>query len=107
MAYYKITIQLESGKTIQSIRELPEKDIDELWTTYEMKSSGVYRNGMNYFNMVLLSKHSYEVKEYLQKTYPPPEQPDSKKMMQYDKNKQRLNSSHGKTLGERRKDQVK
>ena len=93
MAYYQITIQLESGKCIQGIRELPEKDIDELWTTYEMKSSGVYRNGMNYFNMVLLSKHSYEVKEYLAKTYPPEPLKDFQKIK---RNGTRQNNSSGR-----------
>ena len=104
MAYYQITIELSNGKLIQGVRELPEKSIDDYWTSYEMKSSGIYLHSMIYFNMVQLSKHSTEVKQYLQKLNPSPPPVDFKKMLRNTKNVDRYNSLPDKTLGDRMND---
>jgi hypothetical protein len=101
VAYYQITIELSNGKLIQGVRELTEKPIDELWTNYEMKSSGIYRHSMIYFNMVQLSRYSTEVKQYLLKLNPPQPAPDYKALMRKTKNDDRKNSLPDKSLGDR------
>ena len=101
MAYYQIIIELSNGKVIEGVRELPEQSIDQYWTTYEMKSAGVYRHSMVYFNIVQLSKFSTEVKQYLAKLNSPPPAPSFRAIMKRSKNEDRKNSSPGSTLGDR------
>jgi hypothetical protein len=104
MAFFQITIQLSTGKVIEGVRELPEQSIDQYWTIYEMKSSGVYRHRFIYFNLVLLIKHSTGVKQHLTKLNPPTAPPDFKSKMRNTKKDHRYNAKPDKTLGDRMKD---
>jgi len=65
-SFYLITITPSSGKTVSAVRVLPEEPIDKLWNQYEMKANGIYRD-LKYFNIVQLSRHSQEVKNFLSK----------------------------------------
>ena len=65
-SYYLITITPSNGKTVSAVRVLAEEPIDKLWNQYEMKANGIYRD-LKYFNIVQLSKHSQEVKDFLSK----------------------------------------
>jgi hypothetical protein len=95
-AYYLITITPTNGKTISAVRVLPEEPIDKLWNQYEMKANGVYRD-LRYFNIVLLSKHSQEVQDFLNRQ----QGPQNQQVIPMGKNRPN-NSGPGKwTLGDR------
>jgi hypothetical protein len=69
VAYYFITVKPANGKSLSVVRGLKEENIDLLWNTYEMKARGVYRE-LEYFNLVLLSRHWREVGEYEKRKNP-------------------------------------
>jgi hypothetical protein len=65
-AFYLITIVPSNGKKVSAVRQLEEEPIDKLWNQYQMKANGVYRD-LKYFNIVLLSRYSLEVRDFLKK----------------------------------------
>lgn len=68
MSYYRITIKVKK-KIIKGIRELSNADIDYAWRYYEKKTYEKYsRDDVTFFEVVMLSKISPDVKGYLKRT---------------------------------------
>jgi hypothetical protein len=78
MAFYLITIIPSGGKPVSGVRVLQEESLDKLWHQYEMKANGVYRD-IKYFNIVLLSSHSQEVRDFFKKKNVPDTFPQTRK----------------------------
>lgn len=75
MAYYKITVKLRNKKSITGIRELDKSDVDYAWRYFQGKIIKEYsRYEVISFEVVMVSKLSEEVKNYLKK----PKRPASK-----------------------------
>jgi len=65
MPYYLFTVRLTTGKKVAAIRQLPQADIDAVWRQYEKVAEGHYRNSLQSFSVVQLSKLSPEVRKFI------------------------------------------
>lgn len=64
MAYFKFTITCCNSVSI-GIRQLDYTDIDTVHRIYEKKAKDHYKRDLQEFNVVMLSKLSKEVKEFI------------------------------------------
>lgn len=68
MPHYRITVQLVKKKKVNGIRQLTNSDIDYAWKYFENKILQEYRGTeIISYEIVMLSKLSQDVKQYLKK----------------------------------------
>ncbi|MDB5223347.1 MAG: hypothetical protein JWN83_2014 [Chitinophagaceae bacterium] len=72
MPYYRITLQINRKKKTIGIRQLSNSDIDYAWRYYEKKAHEKYSpSDIIFFEVVMLSKLSQDVKGFLTKAKRP------------------------------------
>ena len=65
MPFYKITVLIKGGKSYNSIRKLPQNDIDHAWLLFKSQAEDHFGFGnIEDFDCVQLSEHSPEVKAW-------------------------------------------
>ena len=64
MPFYRITITL-SSKTVKGIKELDNKDIDDVWLIFKASAEQAYdRQNILDFEVVMVSKHSDDYRNW-------------------------------------------
>ncbi|HUR11202.1 MAG TPA: hypothetical protein VM012_07525 [Flavitalea sp.] len=73
MPYYYVTVKLKNGNILSGIREMDNLDIDYAWQYF--RNRAITRFGdfsITAFEVMMLSKHSNQVKAYIRKEKKPP-----------------------------------
>jgi hypothetical protein len=65
MGYFQFTITLKSGEHLHFIRQLPAKDLDQVWRSHELKAKDHYKSKLLSFRVVQLSKVDPEIKKWI------------------------------------------
>ena len=73
MPYYRIVVKLKNGNNLSGIREMDNTDIDYAWTYFHSQAVKRFSEfSVTGFEVVMLSKHSDDVKAYIKKEKKPP-----------------------------------
>src|SRR6476620_91731 len=67
MPYYHFSVILTDGKTHSGIRQLPNRDIDQIWREYERQAQSHYGSKFKAFEVVMLSKLSPQVRDWIER----------------------------------------
>ena len=65
MPYFLITVQVKDRKKVEAVREYPERDLEQVYLKLRYKANEKYGQALLYFNCVMVSKHSAEVRAYV------------------------------------------
>ncbi len=65
MPYFLITVQVRDKKKVEAVREYPERDLEQVYLKLRYKANEKYGQALQYFNCVMVSKHTAEVRAYV------------------------------------------
>lgn len=65
MGYFQFSITLKSGELLQFIRQLPSKDLDQIWRSHDLKAKDHYKSKLLSFRVIQLSKLDSEIKKWI------------------------------------------
>jgi hypothetical protein len=65
MPYFLITVQVKDRKKVEAVREYPERDLEQVYLKLRYKANEKYGQALQYFNCVMISKNTAEVRAYV------------------------------------------